>query len=120
MSKLSSFADLSALLPENYTSEKAPKAASKLGYDGKAQQVRIATEKRKNKTVTIISGFQSNPQELESLVANIKKQCGTGGRVLDNTLEIQGDHTSKIAAFLATKGFILETKDNRQQAKRKS
>ncbi len=120
MSKLSSLADLAALLPNDYTAEKAPQAASKLGYDGKAQHVRIVTEKRKNKTVTMVSGFQSNPQELESIVADIKKQCGTGGRMLDNALEIQGDHVSKITAFLEKKGFSIQANGKGQSSKGQS
>ena len=117
MSKLSSLSDLAALLPETYVAEKTPQTSSKLGYDGKAQHVRIVTEKRKNKIVTMISGFQSNPQELEDIVGDIKKQCGTGGRVLDNAIEIQGDHVSKITPFLEKKGFSIEAKGKTENSK---
>ena len=68
----------------------------------------IFTEKRANKVVTSLTGFQSNPAELEAIVSDLKKQCGAGGRVLDNAIELQGDHSAKAAAYLAKKGFIIK------------
>jgi translation initiation factor 1 len=108
MAKLSSLADLAALLPDDHSPQTAPNTAPKLGYDGKAQTLRITTDKRKNKVVTMLQGFQSNPSELEDIVADLKKQCGAGGRVLDNAIELQGDHRSKAASYLAKKGFTIK------------
>jgi translation initiation factor 1 len=108
MAKLSSLADLAALLPNEHSSQTAVQAAPKLGYDGRAQTLRIITEKRANKVVTSLMGFQSNPAELEAIVGDLKKQCGTGGRVLDNAIELQGDHRSKAASYLAKKGFTIK------------
>jgi translation initiation factor 1 len=45
---------------------------------------------------------------LEDIVADLKKQCGAGGRVLDNAIELQGDHRSKAASYLAKKGFTIK------------
>ena len=39
--------------------------------------------------VTVLSGFQSNPRELDTLCQTFKKLCGTGGTVRDNLIEIQ-------------------------------
>jgi translation initiation factor 1 len=108
MAKLSSLADLAALLPEEHRTQEAPQTAPKLGYDGKAQTLRIVTEKRTNKVVTSLTGFQSNPVELEAIVSDLKKQCGAGGRVLDNAIELQGDHRAKAASYLAKKGFTIK------------
>ncbi|MFY7999351.1 MAG: translation initiation factor [Candidatus Kapaibacteriota bacterium] len=109
MAKLTSLADLQALLPEDFAEPATnDKPASKLGYDGKAQQIRITSEKRANKTVTLLRGFQSNPKELETLTDTLKKQCGTGGRVLDNEIELQGDHRTKASSFLAKQGFSVK------------
>ncbi len=109
MAKLGSLEDLKAFLPTEYVSEEMPKTAQKLGYDGKAQQVRITSEKRANKTVTLVRGFQSRPDELEGFVGTLKKQCGTGGRVLDNEIELQGDHRAKVASYLTKQGFSVKT-----------
>jgi translation initiation factor 1 len=109
MAKLSSLADLAALLPPSeHHGQETPQAAPKLGYDGKAQTLRIITEKRANKLVTSLTGFQSNPADLEAIVGDLKKQCGAGGRVLDNAIELQGDHRAKAASYLAKKGFVIK------------
>jgi translation initiation factor 1 len=65
-----------------------------------------ATRKgRKGKTVTVISGFQASAQTLESLLKQLKTQCGAGGTVKDSTLEIQGDHAQKLAQVLVQMGY---------------
>lgn len=109
MAKLGSLEDLKALLPTEYVLKEMPNSSQKLGYDGKAQQVRITSEKRANKTVTLVRGFQSRPGELEGIVGALKKQCGTGGRVLDNEIELQGDHRAKVASYLTKQGFSVKT-----------
>lgn len=114
MAKLGSLEDLKALLPDDYSAEAPQSPLQKVGYDGKAQQIRLRTEKRANKTVTLITGFQSNPKELETLLGTLKKQCGTGGRVLDNELELQGDHCSKASTFLTKQGFSVKTTDTQK------
>lgn len=108
MAKLTSLADLQALLPDDFVAQTDDKPAIKQGYDGKAQRLRITTEKRANKTVTLVRGFQSTPDELDTLVGTLKKQCGTGGRVLDNEIELQGNHRAKATAFLAKQGFAIQ------------
>lgn len=108
MAKLTSLSDLQALLPDDFAAQMGDKPSLKQGYDGKAQRLRITTEKRANKTVTLVRGFQSNPDELDALVGTLKKQCGTGGRVLDNEIELQGDHRAKAATFLAKQGFAVQ------------
>ncbi|MEO1671793.1 MAG: stress response translation initiation inhibitor YciH, partial [Cyanobacteria bacterium J06631_2] len=35
----------------------------------------------------------------------LKSQCGTGGTVKDNTLEIQGDHKQKLLTSLIGMGY---------------
>ena len=108
MAKLTSLADLQALLPDEFAAQMGDKPALKQGYDGKVQRLRITTEKRANKTVTLVRGFQSTPTELDALVGTLKKQCGTGGRVLDNEIELQGNHRAKVAAFLAKQCFAVQ------------
>ncbi|MFN8360261.1 MAG: translation initiation factor [Candidatus Kapaibacterium sp.] len=109
MKKLTSLADLAALLP---ASEQQPADASpkpKIGYNGKQQvlQISLDSKRRGGKTVTVISGFQSNPTELDSIAQTLKKKCGSGGQVLDNSIEIQGDHRIKAGETLLKLGFLL-------------
>jgi translation initiation factor 1 len=71
------------------------------------QNVRVQASKagRKGKTVTVITGFQCKPETLEKLLKQLKTQCGSGGTIKDNTLEIQGDHKQKIRQILLELGY---------------
>ncbi|MBH8563945.1 translation initiation factor [Nostoc sp. CENA67] len=60
---------------------------------------------RKGKTVTVITGFQAKPETLADLVKQLKTQCGTGGTVKENEIEIQGDHKQKILEILTKLGY---------------
>ncbi|ARV58239.1 translation initiation factor [Nostocales cyanobacterium HT-58-2] len=71
------------------------------------QNVRVQATRagRKGKTVTVISGFQAKPETLQALVKQLKTQCGTGGTVKDNEIEIQGEHKQKILEILIKLGY---------------
>ncbi|MEW6494847.1 MAG: translation initiation factor [Cyanobacteriota bacterium] len=68
-------------------------------------RVQASRKGRKGKTVTVISGFQSTPETLTNLLKQLKTQCGSGGTVKDNTLEIQGDHAQKLVQLLTQLGY---------------
>jgi translation initiation factor 1 len=68
-------------------------------------RVQASRKGRKGKTVTVISGFQSTPETLSKLLKQLKTQCGSGGTVKDNTLEIQGDHAQKLVQLLTQLGY---------------
>ncbi|CEJ46216.1 translation initiation factor [Umezakia ovalisporum] len=68
-------------------------------------KVQASRKGRKGKTVTVISGFQTKPEVLASLVKQLKTQCGSGGTVKDNEIEIQGDHKQKILEILTKLGY---------------
>lgn len=108
MKKLQSFEDLGKLLGVEPlpTAESGPVVA---GYDGKPVKlsVRADSKRRKGKVVTLVSGFQSNPDDLERHCAVLKKRCGSGGRVLDNEIEIQGDHSAVVKQYFASLGYKL-------------
>ncbi len=57
------------------------------------------------KTVTIVSGFQVSPETLISLTKALKNQCGAGGALKDNTIEIQGDHRQKLLEIVTKLGY---------------
>lgn len=71
------------------------------------QNLRIQATRtgRKGKTVTVITGFQAKPETLADLVKQLKTQCGTGGTVKDNTIEIQGEHKQKILEIVTKLGY---------------
>jgi translation initiation factor 1 len=68
-------------------------------------KVQASRAGRKGKTVTLITGFQNKPETLNQLLKQLKNQCGTGGTLKDNTLEIQGDHRQKIVTILTQLGY---------------
>lgn len=68
-------------------------------------RVEASSKGRKGKTVTIIRGFQSSPDKLNDLLKKLKTQCGAGGTIKDNEIEIQGDHKQKIVQYLIQLGY---------------
>ena len=71
------------------------------------QDLRIQATRsgRKGKTVTVVTGFQHKPETLTKLLKKLKSQCGSGGTVKDNNLEIQGDHKQKLLTTLTELGY---------------
>jgi translation initiation factor 1 len=71
------------------------------------QQARIQASRsgRKGKTVTIITGLVLSPDSLNGLLKQLKNQCGSGGTVKENILEIQGDHTQKLLQIMVDLGY---------------
>lgn len=71
------------------------------------QNIRIQATRagRKGKTVTLISGFKNKQENLISLLKQLKAQCGTGGTLKENEIEIQGDHKQKILEILLKLGY---------------
>ena len=71
------------------------------------QNVRVQASRkgRKGKTVTVITGFQAKNETLNELVKKLKTQCGTGGTVKENEIEIQGEHTQKLLQILTQLGY---------------
>jgi translation initiation factor 1 len=68
----------------------------------KQQQIRIQVSRkgRGGKTVTIASGFVLSSESLSALAKKLKNQCGSGGSVQGETIEIQGDHGQKMLQIL--------------------
>ncbi|MGV2828408.1 translation initiation factor [Myxosarcina sp. GI1(2024)] len=71
------------------------------------QDIRIQTTRsgRKGKTVTVMTRFQHNSETLSKLLKQLKSQCGSGGTIKDDTLEIQGDHKQKLLNTLTELGY---------------
>ena len=67
--------------------------------------IRREKKGRKGKTVTVIMELQLTPADMKALGKQLKKKCGTGGAVKEDTIEIQGDHREKVAAELQKMGY---------------
>lgn len=75
--------------------------------DGFAK-VRRETKGRKGKGVTTISGLGLDSKSLKELAKKLKKTCGTGGSVVGETIEIQGDKREEIKSVLESNGFKVK------------
>jgi len=66
------------------------------------------TKGRGGKAVSVIRGVPIDDTALESLAAQLKKRCGTGGTVRPGTIEIQGDHRDTLVAELTRLGYRVK------------
>lgn len=98
--------DLSSLLGMPEKSEKTSNHPQKrLGHDGQVLRLRVRVEKRRGKPVTIAWGFFSHPAELNRLLSLMKKSLGAGGQIVDQSIEMQGDHVQRIKDLLIAEGY---------------
>ncbi len=75
--------------------------------DGFAK-VRRETKGRKGKGVITISGLGLADKALKELAKKLKKTCGTGGSVVGEVIEIQGDKREEIKLVLEKSGFKVK------------
>ncbi len=75
-----------------------------------AQRLSVRKEKkgRGGKTVTIVEGYQGNPQTLVQLCKKVKQQCGVGGSVQNKTFIIQGDKADQVVKILIKEGYNVK------------
>ena len=75
--------------------------------DKKQQKLRVSIEKkgRGGKTVTLVTGFIGNENDLKELEKTLKTKCGVGGTVKDGEIVIQGDFKQRIIDLLKADGY---------------
>lgn len=86
-------------------SEVFERAVPDLPPNQQTVRIQVSRKGRGGKTVSVVSGFQSKPETLFDLAKKLKAQCGTGGAVKDDTIEIQGDHAQKLLQILTGLGY---------------
>ncbi|HIF99114.1 MAG TPA: stress response translation initiation inhibitor YciH [Myxococcales bacterium] len=65
---------------------------------------------RGGKTVTLVEGVQLSGTELRELARDLKRHCGTGGALKEDTIEIQGDQRDALVKTLEERGFRVKRK----------
>jgi translation initiation factor 1 len=60
------------------------------------------------KHVTVIEGLPGNREYLDDLCRHLKKSCGTGGAVGDESIELQGDQRERLREILPKKGLQVK------------
>jgi len=74
------------------------------------QMARVAIEKRKKgKVVTVIRGLTAENNDLPALLSRLKSQCGAGGTIQEDRVEVQGEHVERISAALSELGYVVKT-----------
>jgi translation initiation factor 1 len=68
-------------------------------------RVQASRKGRGGKTVTVITGFQGKPETLAALAKQLKAQCGAGGAVKENEIELQGDRAQQLLEILTKLGY---------------
>ena len=70
------------------------------------QSLKIRLEKRKRgKLVTVVSGFQCSDIQMAETLGVLKSQCGAGGTIDGENIELQGDHAHRIRELLIDRGY---------------
>ena len=75
--------------------------------DGFAR-IRRETKGRKGKGVITITGLGLDTKALKELAKKLKKTCGSGGTVVGEIIEIQGDKREIIKEALEKSGFKVK------------
>ena len=71
-------------------------------------KLRLEKKGRGGKTVTVVFDLPRNQAFLKTLAGDLKPTCGTGGAVVDDTVEIQGDFRDRIRTLLQGKGWTVK------------
>jgi len=71
-------------------------------------KLRMEKKGRGGKTVTVVYDLPNNGSFLKELASELKRACGTGGAVAENTVEIQGDLRDRIRDVLTRKGWTVK------------
>ena len=71
-------------------------------------KLRMEKKGRGGKTVTVVYDLPRNQTFLKELGGELKRACGTGGAVVENTIEIQGDMRNRLRDVLTKKGWTVK------------
>jgi translation initiation factor 1 len=71
-------------------------------------KLRVEKKGRAGKTVTVVYDLPNNAAFLKELAGDLKRACGTGGAVVANTVEIQGDLRDRVRGVLAKRGYVVK------------
>jgi translation initiation factor 1 len=71
-------------------------------------RLRIEKAGRRGKTVTVIESLPRNSKFLKELTTELKRACATGGKTIEDRIEIQGDHRDRLRVLLKAKGWVVK------------
>lgn len=71
-------------------------------------KLRLEKKGRGGKAVTVVYDLPRNAAFLKELCQALKRACGTGGTVVDDTVELQGDLRDRARNLLVQRGFHVK------------
>jgi translation initiation factor 1 len=71
-------------------------------------KLRMEKKGRGGKTVTVVAGLPRSGPLLRDLCQELKRACGTGGTVSEDTIELQGDLRDRVREHLLKKEFVVK------------
>jgi translation initiation factor 1 len=71
-------------------------------------KLRMETKGRSGKSVTVVYDLPRNAPFLKELCQELKRACGTGGAVVDGTVEVQGDLRERVREILLKRGMVVK------------
>ncbi len=75
-----------------------------------SQKIKVyTTEKKFGKVVTIIDGIGDKQIDMRDLIKKLKNKLACGGSIVEERIELQGNHKQKVMAALVEAGFSPET-----------
>ena len=71
-------------------------------------KLRLEKKGRGGKAVTVVYDLPRNAAFLRELGQDLKRACGTGGTVVEDTIELQGDLRDRVREFLQKKNIVVK------------
>ena len=66
------------------------------------------TSGRGGKPVSLVKNLVLSADDMKALARKLKQECGTGGTVKDDVIEIQGEQRARIAEILRKLGYKVK------------
>ncbi len=75
-----------------------------------SQKIKVYTiEKKFNKVYTVVDGLGDKQINQKELIKKLKSKLACGGSVVNERIELQGNHKNKMMGALVEAGFSPET-----------
>lgn len=71
-------------------------------------KLRVEKKGRGGKTVTVVYDLPRNETFLKDLGQRLKRECGTGGSVGEDTIELQGEMRERVRGILEGLGYTVK------------
>lgn len=68
----------------------------------------VEKDKRRGKIATLITGYEEQTEEVETLAKTLKQKLAVGGSTRDGEILLQGDVREKVANLLADLGYKVK------------